>query len=105
MKERIKCIERLFANQEGNDFGPNRYLVYAVLYTIQVPQLVNLYVETKNLKLKKTLDHHLQNRFRESYLEHKNIFNSLIRKLRKATYNQHQRIRALLSYIIKYLYS
>lgn len=103
MKERIKYIESLLKKQGENDFGPYRYLVHAVFHTMQLPKLVNLYVETKNLKLKNTLDHHLQNRFKEPALEHKSFFNSLIRKLKKAPYNQHQRIRVLLSFIINYL--
>ncbi len=103
MKERIDYIESLLKKQEEDDFGPYRYLVHAIFNTMEMSELVNLYVETKNLKLKNTLDYHLVNRFKDSSIVHKNLFNSLMRKLKKASYNQHQRVRILLSYLINHL--
>lgn len=103
MSEQVDYINNLINKYKDDEFGPDIYLVHATFNTMEIKQLVSLYIDTKNLELKNTLDYHLKNRFKESSIEHKKLFNSLMNKIKNVSYKQRQRIRVLLSYLITQL--
>jgi hypothetical protein len=111
MIEQLDTIQKLIARSEGNEQGPHKYLVHAIFYTMDIAFLSDLFIQTKDNHLKKSLDSHLSKRFNDGTINLKSLFSSLFRKIQKAHYLEHQRIRILLtrfvgklpkSYIQKY---
>ena len=103
MEEKISYIESLLEQAKLNPFGEDRYLISAVLNTIEVKQLILLYLSTTNSAMKNSLDYHLSRRFSESSLNAKEFFKYLIKNIGKTDYKIHQRSRALLTYLVAHL--
>lgn len=99
MKEQLEIINRIIQNDKASNSVP-RYIIQAIYYTIDVNALMNLFIKTDNANLQASLKKHLPRRLRDKSINLKKVFSNLMRKMKKATYVQHQRIRFLLSRFI-----
>lgn len=100
MTEQLDTIQKLIAKSKANEQGPHKYLIHAIFYAMDITYLSDLFIQTKDYYLKKFLDSHLSKRFNDGNINLKSLFNKLLRKIKKAPFLEHQRIRILLSKFI-----
>ena len=103
LKEKISTIEKLLKKGNMTEIGESIFLIHAVLFTIDIDNVINLFIKTKDSSLKASLEYHLSRRLKDESLNLKTIFTKLLRKALKVDYSTHQRIRKLLSIFIRSL--
>jgi hypothetical protein len=104
MEKRLEIIQKLINKKSKGEYGPYNYLIHAILYTIDINQLVNLFINTDDLLLKESLDYHLTKRFKDKSVDLKHTFNKLLNRIKgKLPFKKYQRIRILLNKIVTYL--
>lgn len=97
LQEKIATVEKLLKKGSMTEVGESVFLIHAVLFTIDLDDVINLFLNTRNFSLKVSLDYHLTRRLKDESLNLKLVFTRLLKKAQKVDYNTHQRIRILLS--------
>jgi|GEM_PF-5786382 len=102
MEEKLQIVRELKSKTKEDEPKSNhfKYLIQAVYFTIDLTELIDLYVQNENLDLRPTLRNHLSRRIRDKSVNSKRICNKLMQAIKNVSYRKHQRIRFLLSKII-----
>ncbi len=105
MKGKLEIINNLIDKSKKDQLGfnPQNILIHSIYFTINFNDLVNLYIHTENPDIRQTLNYHLSKRIKDKNINKKVLYNKLFRIIKKMPYNQHQKIRFLLSNFIKEL--
>ncbi|MBK9249341.1 MAG: hypothetical protein IPM69_14820 [Ignavibacteria bacterium] len=104
LKVEVKYIYlRQLAEKDFDSLYPvmneNSFLIHSILNTIEIEELIEVYLEEKNLVLRKKIESNLFRQFK-SIKNNEGIYDLLYSKLKDCNYPKRQKVRKLLSELI-----